>query len=674
MAKSFYVTTPIYYATGDPHIGHAYTTVVADFLARYHRLDGYETFSLTGTDEHGEKILESAKSDGVTPQVYVDGLSDRFHQAWRALEISNDDFIRTTQERHKAVVVAVLQKVYDKGDIYFGEYGGLYCVGCERYLTDKELVGGKCPDHDRKPEERVEKNYFFKMESYRDWLRGYIQDHPDFIRPQGYRNEVLSLLSESLGDLSISRPRERVPWGIPLPWDQEHVTYVWFDALLNYISALDYPTGDRFDEFWPVAHHLIGKDILKPHAIFWPTMLRSAGVPLYQHLSVGGFLMGADGRKMSKSLGNVVDPLDLAAKYGPDAVRYYLLKVVPYGQDGKVGEADLVRRYNADLANDLGNLVARVRALLLRHLDGVVPQPNQQESDGDLIEAGAGLAAQVGGLIDELRFYAALEEVMQFVRSLNRYFNDEEPWVLARDPDKRERLGTVLYNVVEGLRIASILLEPAMPGKAGEIRASLGLAPADFAAAATWGLTPSGTRIADDAPILFPKVEPPRPESPGPDTATLEEKPTPNSPAGGRGSGSDSGKGRGKRVSKAGGDKPEADSESPINLDDFARVDLRVAEVVAAEAVPKTDKLLKLTLRVGVGGGVEEERTVVSGIAEQYRPDDLIGRLVVLVANLKPVKLRGILSQGMILAADDGEGNLSLVGVDREQPVGSQVR
>ena len=658
MAKSFYVTTPIYYATGEPHIGHAYTTVVADFLARYHRLDGYETFSLTGTDEHGEKILEAAQSEGVTPQIYVDGLSDRFHQAWRALDISNDDFIRTTEERHKAVVRAVLQKVYDKGDIYFGEYGGLYCVGCERYLTDKELVDGKCPDHDRKPEERVEKNYFFKMESYRAWLRGYIQDHPDFIRPQGYRNEVLSLLSESLGDLSISRPRERVPWGIPLPWDEEHVTYVWFDALLNYVSALDYPTGDRFDELWSEANHLIGKDILKPHAIFWPTMLKAAGLPLYQRLNVGGFLMGSDGRKMSKSLGNVVDPFDLAAIYGPDAVRYYLLKVVPYGQDGKVGEADLAKRYNADLANDLGNLVARVRALVLRHLDGVVPGPNHQESDSDLIEAGAGLAAQVRGPVAGLRFYAALEEVMQFVRRLNRYFNDEEPWVLARDPGKRERLGTVLYNVVEGLRISAILLEPAMPGKAREIRASLGLAdvPTSLEAAATWGLTPAGTRIADKAPILFPKAENPSVET----AASSEEEPAPDEPV----------DGRGNREPVAGDDEPEADAnEGPINLDDFAKVDLRVAEVVAAAAVPKTDKLLKLTLRMGA-----EERTVVSGIAEHYRPEDLIGRQVVLVANLKPVKLRGIVSEGMILAADDGEGNIALVSLDRDTPAGSQVR
>ena len=654
MTKSFYVTTPIYYTTGEPHIGHAYTTVVADFLARFHRLDGYETFSLTGTDEHGESIYVAAQSEGVETRAYVDALSDRFHEAWKVLEISNDDFIRTTEERHKSVVVDVLQRVYDAGDIYFGEYGGKYCVGCERYLTDKELVDGKCPDHDLVPEDRVEANYFFKMESYREWLRAYIHDHPDFIRPRGYRNEVLSLLSESLGDLSISRPRERVPWGIRLPWDEEHVTYVWFDALLNYLSGLDYPRGKRFGQFWPAATHLIGKDILKPRAVFWPTMLKAAGVPLYQHLNVGGFLMGPDGRKMSKSLGNVVDPFQLAGKYGPDALRYYLLKDVPYGQDSNVGEADLVKRYNADLANDLGNLVSRVRALLLRHLEGTVPEPSQEESDRDLIDVASGLLEKVRRLVGDLRFYLALEEVMQFVRRLNRYFNDEEPWVLARDPEKRERLGTVLHNVVEGLRITSILLEPAMPRKAREIRASLGLADAELAAAGKWGLTPAGTRVPEEAPILFPKAE-----------LAAEAEDTDSEKAKADSS---------RRAPDSGGkDDPPQQSreEAPgdqITMDDFSRLDLRVAEVTAAVAVPKTDKLLKLTLQLG-----DEERTVVSGIAEWYRPEALPGKKVILVANLKPAKLRGILSEGMILAAIDGQGRICLVGPDGDMPPGTQV-
>jgi methionyl-tRNA synthetase len=638
MTKAFYVTTPIYYPTGDPHVGHAYTTVVADFLARFHRLQGYKTYSLTGTDEHGEKVFEAARDAGVDTQAYVDNLSARFQDAWRVLNVENDDFIRTTQERHKAVVVDILQRVYDSGDIYFGDYGGLYCVDCERYLTEKELVDGKCPDHHTVPEERKEGNYFFRMDKHRDWLREYVKSHDDFIRPVGYRNELLSLLNEPLGDLSISRPRTRVPWGIGLPWDDDHVTYVWFDALLNYVSALDYPEGERYQTFWPVAQHLIGKDILKAHALFWPTMLKAAGIPLYQHLNVGGFLMGSDGRKMSKSLGNVVDPFELSDRYGADAVRYYLLKEIPYGQDSSVSEAALVERYNADLANDLGNLLSRVRALLTRHLDGVVAEPVRESPDDVVIDAGRELTQKTIDLVADLKFHQALEEIMQFVRLLNRYFSEEEPWVLARD-GRQERLGTVLYNVVEGLRIVSILLEPAMPLKGQEIRASLGLSGGALTAG-SWGETAAGTVVPAEAAILFPKVED-------------------GAPATGRAQ-----RGAPKQVQS----ESESESTSEITIEEFAKVDLRVAEVIAAEPVAKTDKLLKLTLRVGA-----DERTVVSGIAGSYEPSDLVGRKVVLVANLKPAKLRGVESQGMILAVDDGAGHLALVEPHEDLPSGSKV-
>ena len=363
MSKAFYVTTPIYYANAAPHMGHAYTTVIADFLARFHRLDGFDAYFLVGTDEHGEKIFQAANQAGMDPQQFCDRISQRFRDAWQVLDISHNDFIRTTEERHKAVVRRILEAVHAAGDIYYDEYEGLYCVGCERFLTDKELVEGQCPQHLLPPERRREGNYFFRMEKYRDWLRDYIRDHPDFIRPTGYRNEVLALLGEPIGDLSISRPKGRVPWGIELPWDAEHVAYVWVDALINYASALGFPDDARYSAYWPVAQHLIGKDILKPHAVFWPTVLKAAGMPLYQHLNVGGFLMAHDGQKMSKSLGNVVDPFEMAEKYGPDAVRYYLLKDTVYGQDSSIGEQFLVERYNADLANDLGNLLSRVRAL-----------------------------------------------------------------------------------------------------------------------------------------------------------------------------------------------------------------------------------------------------------------------------------------------------------------------
>ncbi len=632
MSKIFYTTTPIYYVNADPHIGHAYTTIIGDFLARWHRLAGCDTHYLTGTDEHGEKIYQAAQAAGVAPQAFVDQISARFAQAWEVLGISHDDFIRTTQERHTSVVRQVLQTVYERGDIYYDEYEGLYCVGCERFLTDKELVEGKCPTHHTAPEARREGNYFFRMEQYRAWLTEHIQTHPDFIQPEGYRNEILSMLRESIGDLSISRPKTRVPWGIPLPWDESHVTYVWFDALLNYVSALGYLQGDRFAKYWPHTWHLIGKDILKTHAVFWPTMLKSAGIPLYQRLLVGGYLLGPDGRKMSKSLGNVVDPFALSEKYGRDALRYFLLRELPYGQDGAVGEKGLVERYNADLANDLGNLLARVRALLLRHLDGVIPQPAPGEAEAATSSAGQGLLEKLRPLVHNLRLYAAIEEVLQFVRSLNRYFNDQAPWKLAKDPGQLERLGTVLYQVVEGLRVASILLEPAIPDKARQLRQSLGLGDYTLEQAATWGLSPAGTRIPAEAPILFPKSEAEAPAPAPPPAPALPTKP-------------------------------------PITIDEFGKVELRVALVKAAEKVPKADKLLKLTLDLG-----GQERTVVSGIAQWYKPEDLPGRKVVVVANLQPVKLRGILSEGMILAAADDQGNLTLVGLDQDLASGAEVR
>ena len=632
MSKAFYVTTPIYYANAAPHMGHAYTTVIADFLARFHRLDGFDAYFLVGTDEHGEKIFQAANQAGMDPQQFCDRISQRFRDAWQVLDISHNDFIRTTEERHKAVVRRILEAVHAAGDIYYDEYEGLYCVGCERFLTDKELVEGQCPQHLLPPERRREGNYFFRMEKYRDWLRDYILDHPDFIRPTGYRNEVLALLGEPIGDLSISRPKGRVPWGIELPWDAEHVAYVWVDALINYASALGFPDDARYRAYWPVAQHLIGKDILKPHAVFWPTVLKAAGMPLYQHLNVGGFLMAHDGQKMSKSLGNVVDPFEMAEKYGPDAVRYYLLKDTVYGQDSSIGEQFLVARYNADLANDLGNLLSRVRALLERHTDGVLPTPSQQEADQALIAAGTALVGQVRLLVGRLRIFEALETVMQFVRQLNRYFNDEAPWKLAKDPAQHERLGTVLYNIAEGLRIASVLLEPAMPTKAQQVRTDLGLGDYAFADLEAWGRAAPGTKIPAKANILFPK--------------------------------SDTGKPKRQTPAKKG--TPQVEQ---ISLKEFSKVQLRVAEVKAAEKVEGADKLLKLTLAVG-----DETHTVVSGIAQWYQPEELPGRKVVLVANLKPAKLRGIVSEGMILAADDGAGNLVLVGPEQDIATGAEVR
>ena len=646
MEQTFYVTTPIYYVNAEPHLGHAYTTIVGDFLARWHRLDGHDTYFLTGTDEHGEKVYQAAAAAGTDAQSFTDRISRRFRRAWQRLDISHDDFIRTTEPRHTRVVRQVLQRIYDAGDIYRAEYEGLYSVGQERFVTDKELVDGKLPEDAAPPERRREINYFFRMEKYQPWLIEHLERNPDFIRPAAYRREVLGMLREPLGDLSISRPRERVPWGIPLPWDAEHVTYVWFDALINYASALGYPDGERYRRFWTSARHLIGKDILKAHAVFWPTMLKAAGSPLYHSLIVGGYLFGPDGRKMSKSLGNAMDPFEMAQRFGPDALRYYLLRAVPYGYDGNVGAAALAERYNADLANDLGNLVSRTRTLIVKHLNRRLAAPSQSAADQPIIAAGTGLPETVRGQVRGLKFNAALEEVMQYVRSLNRYFNDQQPWRLAREPESRARLATVLYNVVEGVRIAVALLEPAMPAKMREIRAALGLGPVAFAELDRWGRTEEGTELPETAPAPFPRVD-------------VRAAPPPAKPA-------DAAPARAKQEGAVAEDTA---AEETIGIDDFARVKLRVAEVIGAERVPKTDKLLALRLRLGGA-----ERTVVSGIAEHYAAEDLVGRKLVVVANLKPVKLRGILSEGMILAAEEAGGRLALTEVPRDFPSGAEVR
>lgn len=636
MEQTFYVTTPIYYVNAEPHLGHAYTTIVGDFLARWHRLDGHRTYFLTGTDEHGEKVYQAAAAAGTDAQSFTDRISRRFRHAWQRLDISHDDFIRTTEPRHTRVVRQVLQRIYDAGDIYQAEYEGLYSVGQERFVTDKELVDGKLPEDAAPPERRREINYFFRMEKYQPWLIEHLERNPDFIRPAAYRREVLGMLREPLGDLSISRPRERVPWGIPLPWDADHVTYVWFDALINYASALGYPDGDRYRRFWTSARHLIGKDILKAHAVFWPTMLKAAGSELYHSLIVGGYLFGPDGRKMSKSLGNAMDPFEMAQRFGPDALRYYLLRAVPYGYDGNVGAAALAERYNADLANDLGNLISRTRTLIVKHLGRRLAAPRQSAADQPIIEAGTGLLGTVRGQVRGLKFNAALEEVLQYVRSLNRYFNDQQPWRLAREPESRARLATVLYNVVEGVRIAAALLAPAMPAKMREIRAALGLGPPTFADLDRWGQTEAGTVLPETAPPPFPRVE-------------IRAAPA--------------------SAKQEGAVAEDSAAEETIGIDDFARVKLRVAEVIGAERVPKTDKLLALRLRLGGA-----ERTVVSGIAEHYAAEDLVGRKLVVVANLKPVKLRGILSEGMILAAEEAGGRLALTEVPRDFPSGAEVR
>ena len=645
MPEPYYVTTPIYYVNAQPHIGHAYTTVIADVLARFRRLDGGEAYFLTGTDEHGEKIARAAEAAGTDPQSFTDRVSRTFRDAWVELDITNNDFIRTTEERHVKAVTAILSKVHEAGDIYFAEYEGNYCVGCERFYTETEASDGICPDHAAPFERRKEANYFFKMEKYRSWLVDHIQANPGFIRPERYRNEVLSLLRGPIGDLSISRPRERISWGIPLPWDDSHVTYVWFDALINYVSAIGYPDGEKFAAYWPVAEHLIGKDILKPHAVFWPTMLKAAGIQPYSHLTVGGFLLGHDGRKMAKTLGNTVDPFEMSRRYSADALRYYLVKDTVYGNDSAVGELALAERLNSDLANDLGNLLSRTLSMIGKYRGGILPEPGEEApGDAPFREAFTALPGRSRELIGALRFHDWLEAVMASVRLANKYIVENEPWALAKDPDRARRLDTVLYNVAEAMRIVTIVLEPVVPSKMAEMRDKLGLEGSwALADAGQWGRTPAGIRVQAGKP-LFPRA----------DLEEIKKR---------RESGQAEEAQAGPEESKG------VEPMEEITFEEFGKIDLRVAEVITAEKVEKADKLLKLTVKIG-----EEERPLVAGIAEYYDPEDLVGKKIVVVANLKPAKIRGTLSQGMLLAAEGPDNALALITLDRDIATGSTIR
>ena len=649
--KPFYITTPIYYPSAKLHIGHAYCTTIADAIARFHRLEGDDVFFLTGSDEHGLKIQQKAEEAGVTPIEYTNKIVAGFQNLWKRLSISNDDFIRTTQKRHERVVQEIFRRIYEKGDIYKGEYKGLYCTPCESYWTEHQLdENGCCPDCHRPVQEVAEEAYFFKMSKYQDRVLQYIEDHPDFIQPVSRRNEMINFIKQGLDDLCISRTSFN--WGIPVPIDPKHVIYVWFDALTNYLTPIGYlDNPEMFEKYWPADLHLVGKEIVRFHTIIWPCILMALDLPLPKKVYGHGWLI-VDGDKMSKSKGNVVDPIGLIDEFGADAIRYFLLREINLGQDGNFSRDALIGRINSDLANDLGNLLHRTLSMTLKFQDGVVKAPaGESDTDRSLKEDARETVAFFEQNMEDMQLSLTIKKVWAFISRANKYIDETAPWALAKDPAKKQELANVLYNLTEALRVISVLISPFMPTTAVRIWQQLGLTQ-DFASVRTedieqWGGVPAGLHVGTPEQ-LFPRIEVEKEEAaPQPAAAKQEKK---------------------EKKDKKDKQAQEALPEGIISIDTFGKVQLRVAEVKAAEHVPKADKLLKLTLSLGEG---VPERQVVSGIAPWYAPADLVGKHVVLVANLKPAKLRGVRSEGMILAAGDGK-DLKILEVD--MPAGTEVR
>ena len=611
MAEKFYITTPIYYVNDKPHIGHAYTTILADVLARYHKTEGEDVFFLTGLDEHGQKVQQAAEERGVSPKDHCDEMALRFLELWEKLHIENDDFIRTTEDRHVKVVQDIIQTVYDNGDIYEDVYEGLYSVSEERFITEKEAESGEFRDIKK----LQEKNYFFKMSKYQQALIDHINDNPNFIQPEHRKNEILGFLRKPLGDLCISRPKSRLNWGIDLPFDNNFVTYVWFDALINYVTATGFGVDDEsYQKWWPAEYHLIGKDILTTHAVYWPTMLMSANMPLPKSIFAHGWWLSGKS-KMSKSIGNVVNPLDLVEEYGVDPVRYYLMREMVLGQDASFTMESFIRRYNSDLANDFGNLLSRVSKLIEKNFDSVVPDPGENTDAENVIQnAAEKVVASIHILIEEMKIHDALEETLQFIRSVNKYMEQQAPWKLVKE--NKEAAGRVLYTAAEALRIGTLLLSPVMPHRTEIVLTTLSAQ----ASKLRWGGLKAGTKLKQHQP-LFPRI--------------------------------DMQKDKKKDEDKA--------QDKLIDYTDFEKLGLKTAEILSAEKVEGADKLYKLKVKLGV-----EERQIVSGIADHYTPEELVGKMVVVVSELKPATIRGEESKGMLLAASRKK-ELSLIIVDGEK-------